>query len=74
MRAPTIYTRDIDAKLKLIEKFGGKKLKDKTSISARGNMDAVRYLKILMETRWVSILRVSRFCERAAERQLFGLD
>jgi len=29
---PSIHTSNIDAKLKLIEKFGGKKLKDKTPI------------------------------------------
>ncbi len=29
---PTIYTSNIEAKLELIEKFGGKKLKDKTPI------------------------------------------
>ncbi|MCK4439705.1 hypothetical protein KAU85_01850 [Candidatus Bathyarchaeota archaeon] len=29
---PTIYTSNIDAKLELVENFGGKKFKDKTPI------------------------------------------
>ncbi|MBA7490324.1 hypothetical protein ES702_00861 [subsurface metagenome] len=29
---PTIYTSNIDAKLRRIEEFGGRKLKDKTPI------------------------------------------
>jgi len=30
---PSIHTSNIEVKLKLIEKFGGKKLKDKTPIN-----------------------------------------
>ena len=33
---PSILTSDIDAKLELIEKFGGKRLKGKTSIGEEG--------------------------------------
>ena len=35
---PAIYTSNIDTKLKLIEKFGGKKMEDKTPIG-----DCVKY-------------------------------
>jgi hypothetical protein len=48
---PSILTSDIDAKLRLIEKFGGKKLTNKTLKTRTGNRDAMCFLRILKETR-----------------------
>jgi predicted enzyme related to lactoylglutathione lyase len=48
---PSILASDIDAKLKLIEKFGGKKLTARPLSARAGNRDTMRFLRILKETR-----------------------